>query len=330
MPVGYAMADVKFRKNKPGLALRILYSLADIALFKSIRTSLGLSNARLCYSTGAILSPDAFRFYHALNVPLRSMYGTTEGGVLTCASDADISVETLGPVPSGKEVRISAQGEIVCGPPGVFLGYHKDPEKSAEVLQDGWFYSGDSGFMREDGHLVFVDRLKDLVEMASGDTLAPQFVENRLRFSPYIKDAWITTGAGRLYASAIIAIDYDHVGSWAGERGVPYSTFTDLAQKPEVYELVKQDIDRVNRTLSPGCRVRKYVNLHKEFDPDEGELTRNRKLRRAFLEARYRELVEAIYGDKTEVPVEARVGYSDRRMVTIKTTLRIQSVGGDG
>jgi len=330
MPVGYTMADLKFRKKKPRLAVRVLYFLADIALFRSIRASLGLSNARICYSTGAILSPDAFRFYHALNVPLRSVYGTTEGGVLTCASDDDISLETLGPVPPGKELRISAQGEIVCGQPGVFLGYYKDPEKSAEVLQEGWFYSGDSGFIREDGHLVFVDRLKDLVEMASGDKLAPQFVENRLRFSPYIKDAWILTGPDGFYASAIIVINYDHVGSWAGERKVPYSTFTELAQRPEVYELVKQDIDRVNRTLSPGSRVRKYVNLHREFDPDEGELTRNRKLRRAFLEVRYRELIEAIYNDKTEVLIETRVGHSDGRMGTIKTTLRIQSVEGAG
>jgi long-chain acyl-CoA synthetase len=330
MPVGYMMADLKFRKEKAGLGVRVLHWLADIALFKSIRASLGLSNARICYSTGAILSPDAFRFYHALNVPLRSVYGTTEGGVLTCASDDDMSLETLGPVPPGKELRISAEGEIVCGQPGVCLGYYKDPEKSAEVLQDGWFYSGDSGFIKEDGHLVFVDRLKDLVEMASGDKLAPQFVENRLRFSPYIKDAWMLSGPEGLYASAIIVINYDHVGSWAGERKVPYSTFTELAQRPEVYELVKQDIDRVNRTLSPGSRVRKYINLHREFDPDEGELTRNRKLRRVFLEERYRDLIEAIYSGKPEVVIEARVGTSDGRMGTITTTLRIQSVEGDG
>ena len=330
MPVGYTMADLKFGKKKPGLAVRILYFLADIFLFKSIRADLGLSNARICYSTGAILSPDAFRFYHALNVPLRSVYGTTEGGIVSCASDDNISLDTLGPVPPGKEIRISAQGEILCGRPGVFLGYYKDPEKSAEVLQEGWFHSGDSGFIREDGHLVFVDRLKDLVKMASGHKLAPQLVENRLRFSPYIKDAWILTGPDGLYASAIIVINYDHVGSWAGERKVPYSTFTELAQRPEIYKLVKQDIDRVNRTLPPGSRVRKYVNLHREFDPDEGELTRNRKLRRAFLEGHYRELIEAIYSDKKDLLIEARVGHSGGRMGTIKTMLRIQSVEGDG
>jgi len=180
--------------------------------------------------------------------------------------------------------------------------------------------------MREDGHIVFVDRMKDLVTLASGDTLAPQFVESRLRFSPYIKDAWVVAGSNSEYASAIIIINYDTVGRWAGQRGVAYTTFTELSQKPEVYGLVKTDIERINQTLPPGGRVKKYVNLHKEFDPDEAELTRNRKLRRTFLEERYRVLIDGIYGDKNEVPIEARVRYRDGRMGTIKTTLSIQSV----
>jgi long-chain acyl-CoA synthetase len=196
------------------------------------------------------------------------------------------------------------------------------------VLKDGWFYSGDSGFIDDDGHVVFLDRVGDLAELASGDKLAPQFIESRLRFSPYIKDAWVLAGPDRAYTSAVIIINYESVGRWAGERRVAYTTFTELSQKPEVYQLVKQDIDRVNRALPPGIRVKKYVNLHKEFDPDEGELTRNRRLKKVFLEERYRELIKAIYSNKTEVPVEARVGYRDERMATIKTTLSIQSVEG--
>jgi long-chain acyl-CoA synthetase len=164
--------------------------------------------------------------------------------------------------------------------------------------------------------------------LKGGETLGPQLIESRLRFSPYIKDAWILGGPVGLYASAVIVIDYDNVGSWAGEKRLPFSTFTELAQRPEVYDLVKQDIDRVNRTLSPASRVRKYINLHREFDPDEGELTRTRKLRRAFLEERYRELIEAIYSDKAEVSNEALVGCNDGRMGTAVTTLRIRSVGG--
>ena len=328
MPIGYKMADLKYRKQEPSLFWKILYSLADIALFRPIRGSLGLSNARICYTTGAMLSPDAFRFYHALNFPLKSLYGTTEGGALTGAKNDDISLETVGPVHKGTDVRITDNGELIYRQPGIFVGYYKDPEKTAGVLKDGWFYSGDSGFIREDGHIVFVDRVKDLVELASGDKLAPQFIESRLKSSPYIKDAWVVAGKKRAYASVIIIINYNTVGRWAGQRRVAYTNFAELSQKPEVYGLVKQDIDRINRALPPGARVRKYVNLHKEFDPDEGELTRNRKLRRTFLEERYRELIDAIYSDKIEVPIEARVRYRDGRMGTIKTPLSIKSVEG--
>jgi long-chain acyl-CoA synthetase len=330
MPIGYKMADLKLQKKKPSLFWKILYSLADIALFRPIRGSLGLSNARICYTNGAMLSPDALRFYHALNLPLKSLYWTTEGGSLTGAKNDDIKLETVGPAHNGTEVRITDNGELIYRQPGVFVGYYKDPEKTAEVLKDGWFCSGDSGFIREDGHIVFLDRVKDLVELASGDKMAPQFIESRLRFSPYIKDAWVLAGPERDYVSAIIIINYDNVSRWAGQRRVAYTTFAELSHKPEIYGLVKQDIDRINSTLPPDSRVRKYVNLHKEFDPDEGELTRTRKLRRKFLEERYRELIDAIYGDKTEVPIEAQVRYQDGRMGTIKTTLSIKSVEGAG
>jgi long-chain acyl-CoA synthetase len=273
-----------------------------------------------------MLSPDAFRFYHALNLPLKSLYGTTEGGALTGAKNDDIGLETVGPVHDGVEVRITEKGEIVCRQPGVFVGYYKDRQKTDEVLKDGWFHTGDNGFVRQDGHIVFVDRVKDLIKLASGDSLAPQLIESRLRFSPYIKDAWVVAGKERTYASAIIIMNYNTVGRWAGQKRVGFSTFAELSQKPEVYDLVKQFIDRINSTLPPGSRVRKYINLHKEFDPDEGELTRTRKLRRTFLEERYRELIDAIYADKTEVPIEARVRYRDGRIGTTKTTLQIKSI----
>ncbi|MCK4786122.1 MAG: AMP-binding protein, partial [Desulfobacteraceae bacterium] len=260
---------------------------------------------------------------------LKSLYGSTEGGALTGARNDDISLETVGPVHKGTEVRITDNGEIIYRQPGIFVGYYKDPDKTAKVLKDGWFYSGDSGFIREDGHIVFVDRVKDLVELANGDKLAPQFIESRLRFSPYIMDVWVLAGPDRDYVSAIIIINYDNVSRWAGQRGVAYTTFTDLSQKPEVYGLVKQDIDRINSALPPSSRVKKYVNLHKEFDPDETELTRTRKLRRTFLEERYSELIDAIYSDRNEVPIEAQVGYRDGQMGTIKTTINIKSVEGD-
>jgi long-chain acyl-CoA synthetase len=330
MPIGDKAAELKYRKQKPNLFLKMLYFFADIILFRSIKRSLGLSNARICYATGAILSPDAFRFYHALNLPLKSLYGSTEGGALTGAKSDDISFETVGPAHKGTEVRITDDDELIYRQPGVFLCYYKDPEKTAAVLKDGWFHSGDCGFIREDGHIVFVDRVKDLIELDNGDTLAPQNMESRLRFSPFIKDAWVLAGPEGAYVSAIIIINYDTVGRWAGQKRVAYTSFAELSQAPEVYELVRQDIARVNHTLPVGLRVKKYVNLHKEFDPDEGELTRTRKLRRRFLKERYRELIDAIYSEKTVAPIEAKVGYRDGQTGTIKTTINIESVEGVG
>ncbi|HJX12943.1 MAG TPA: AMP-binding protein, partial [Dehalococcoidales bacterium] len=327
MPVGYKMADFKFKKRKPGLYWRALNALGDLFLFRSIRDSLGLVNARICYAAGSTLSPEVIRFYHALRVPLKSIYGSTEGGALTGASNDDIRPDTVGTLNPGVEVRITEDGEIVSRQPGTFLGYYNDPAATAGVLKDGWLHSGDSGYLTGDGHLVFVDRMKDIVRLTCGENLAPQDIESRLKFSPYIKDAWILAGPGKEYTSAIIIIDHENAGPWADRRKVTYTTYSDLAQKPEVYELVKQEIARVNRGLPAGCRVREYVNLHKEFDPDEAELTRNRKLRRAFVEERYCGLIEAIYSGKTEVTVEAQVRYRDGRTGMIKTNIRIKSVG---
>ena len=330
MPIGYKTAELRYRRQNRGAILKMLYYFADIFLFRSIKRSLGLSNARICYTIGAILSPDAFRFYHALNIPLKSLYGTTEGGALTGAGNDEIHFETVGPAHEGTEVDISPTGEIKYRQPGIFIGYYKDPEGTAAVLKDGWFHSGDSGLIREDGHLVFTDRLKDLVELPGGHKVAPQSIESRLRSSPHIKDAWILAGPEGAYLAAIIVINYDNVSRWAGKNRVAFTSFTELSQAPEVYELVRQDIDRVNQTVPAGARVRKYINLHKELDPDEGELTRTRNLRRAFLAERYRKVVDAMYSDTEVVSIEARDGYRDGRTGTIETSLRIQSVEGAG
>jgi len=329
MPIGHKMAELRYRKQKPTLRLKMLCLFSDLSLFRPLRNSLGLSNARICYTTGTMLSPDAFRFYHALNLPLKSLYGTTEGGALTGARNDDIRLETVGPAHKGTEVKVTEDGELLYRGPGIFLGYYKDPAKTAGVLKDGWFYSGDSGFIREDGDIVFVDRAKDLIKLADGNQLAPQFIESQLMFNPFIKDAWVVAGKEGAYASVIIVINYNNVGWWAGQKRLSYSTFAELSQKPEVLDLLKQYIDGINSTLPAGSKVRKYVNLHKEFDPNEGEVTRNRKLRRTFLEERYRELIDAIYSDRNEVPIEAQVGYQDGQMGTIKTTINIKSVEGD-
>jgi long-chain acyl-CoA synthetase len=330
MPIGYKVAELKYRRQRPGVGQKILYYFSDIFLFRSIKRSLGLSNTRICYTTGAILSPDAFRFYHALNIPLKSLYGTTEGGMLTGARNDEIHFETVGPADEKAEVKISPNGEINYRQPGTFIGYYRDPEGTAAVLKDGWFHSGDSGLIREDGHLVFTDRIKDLMELPNGHIVAPQSIESRLRSSPHIKDAWIMNGLARGYLSVIIVINYDNVSRWAGKNKVAFTSFAELSQTPEVYELIRQDIDRVNQTLPAVASIKKYINFHKEFDPDEGELTRTRILKRSFLEERYRKVIDAVYNNNDAVSIETGDGYRDGRMATRGTSLRIQSVKGAG
>ena len=329
MPLGHKAAELRYRREKPGPGLNVLYYLADFFLFRSIKRSLGLSNARICYTTGAILSPDAFRFYHALNIPLKSLYGTTEGGALSGARNDEIHFETVGPVHEGTEVSISQSGEIKYRQPGIFTGYYKDPEGTAAVLKDGWFHSGDCGAIREDGHIVFLDRLKDLVELPDKEKVSPQLIESRLKSSPHIKDAWVFVSP-QAYLAAVIVINYDNVSRWAGQNRVAFTSFAELCQAPEVYELVRQEIATVNQTMPAGSRVIKYINLHKEFDPDEGELTRTRNLRRAVLAERYRNLTDAVNNDSDAVPVDDQDGNLDGRTGTIETSLRIQSVVGAG
>jgi long-chain acyl-CoA synthetase len=249
MPVGYRMADGQVAKGRPSLPWRLLYALANMILFRPLKDVLGLSNARVCYATEAMLSPDAFRFYHALNLPLKSLYGSAEGGAIAGPRTDDIRFDTVGPAHEGVEVRITGDSEVLCRHAGTFTGYYKDPQRTTGVLVDGWFSTGDSGFVAEDAHLVIVDRLDDIVELTNGERLAPQSIESRLRFSPFIKDAWVLAGPDRMYVSAIIIIDYDSVGRWAGQNKISYATFTELSQRPEVCELVRTGINRVNQGL---------------------------------------------------------------------------------
>jgi long-chain acyl-CoA synthetase len=326
MPVGYRSADARLKKKTTNLFDKILYPLADFTVLKPVRDNLGLSNARLCYATASTLSPETIRFYHALNVPLKIVYGLTECGMVACSRTDDINLETVGTIPRGVEVRITDKGELICRQPGIFLGYYGDPGQTAAALKNGWFHTGDSARIDEEGHIVFIDRLRDIIKLTCGDTIAPQLIESRLESSPYIKDAWVVAGQGKNYVSAIIIIDFDNVSRWADRKRVVYTTFSDLSQKPEVYDLIRQDIDRVNDTLPQGCRIVKYANLPKEFDPDESELTRNGKLRKKFVEEHHRDLIDAIYGDKTEAPVATQIRYRDGRTTTIKTIVNIKSI----
>ncbi|MBI5445684.1 MAG: AMP-binding protein [Deltaproteobacteria bacterium] len=323
MPVGYRIADSAFGRAEPAVGRGALYRLAHTLLFLPMKRKLGLARARICYSTGALLSPEALRFYRALDVPLKSVYGTTEGGVLGEVRPQGFDAKRVGLVLDGAEARLTADEEIAYRQPGLFLGYYKDPAATAAVLEDGWFRSGDCGSL-ENGNVVFLDRIRSMVRLPGGGKLALQWLESRLRSSPYIKDAWVFLGPGGGHPSAAVVINYGAVSRWAGQRRIPFHTFLELSQRPEVYELVGREIERLNADLPPDNRVEKYVNLHKEFDPDEGELTRTRNLRRGVLVERYRELIEAVCAGRSEARLESgETGGPDARQVA----LTIASVG---
>lgn len=330
MPIGFNRVDSQYRGQAQGLFQKLLHYLADVALFRPIRKSMGLSNAGICFATGAMPGPDTLRFYHALGLPLKTLYGSTEGGVFAVAAHENARVETANSAHQTTEVRISDEGELVYRQPGLFLGYYRDPDKTAEVLKEGWFYSGDSAFLREDGTIVVAGRLADIVKLSDGLILAPRHVESLLRFSLHIKEAWVLAGPEWPYVCAVIIIDYDSVSRWAGDRKVAFTSFAELSQAPQVYELVREDINRVNLRLPGGLQVKKYVNLPREFDPDEGELTRSWKLRRPFLKERYCDLIEAIYGDRSDVSLKTMCAVRNGAKSIAKTSVRIESVEGAG
>jgi long-chain acyl-CoA synthetase len=326
MPIGYKVADMRFEERRENLLWRILYLLGEISLFRPLRDQLGLSRIRFAYTSGAALSPDAVRFFRTIGVKLKNLYGSTEGIVHTVHRDDDFKYTSVGKPPPGMQIKIAANGEILIKGSSVFTGYYKDPEKTAATLKDGWFHTGDAGYLDEDGHLIYLDRVKDLLQLAGGESFSPQYIEGRLKFSPYIRDVMAVGGADKEYVTTIIIIDFDNVGRWAEKRGIAYTTFVDLSQKPEVYDLILADIERVNQTLPPPARVKKFALLHKEFDPDEAELTRTRKLRRKFMEGRYKQMIETMYSGGEEVRVQAEVKYRDGREGIIDTAVRIKTL----
>ncbi len=331
LPVGYKVADKKFVNERIGLGLQAAYFLGDRLLFRPLRDNLGLSKIRAAYTAGSTLSPDAMRFFHALGINLKQIYGSTEvSGGATAHYDGDIKFASVGrPVP-GVDVMISPEGEILITSPAVFIGYYKNEEATAESLYIDragrrWFRTGDAGYIDEDGHVIYLDRLKDMITLANGEKFSPQFIEGRLKFSPYVRDVMVI-GGGREFVTALITIDFENTGNWAEKKRIGYTTFTDLSQKAEVYELIRQAIAEVNSSLPPDGRVRRFVLMHKEFDADEAEVTRSRKLRRGFLSERYHDLIEAMYSDRTAVQLKTQVVYQDGSEGTLDTTIHIQSV----
>jgi long-chain acyl-CoA synthetase len=326
LPVGHKIADMKFEGKTPNILWRLLHGLAYLALFRPLKDRLGLSKVRFAVTGSSVLSLDTFRLIHAIGVELRQCYASTEAGFISSHGKGDIRFESVGRPALGTSLRITSTGELLVNSDCMFTGYHKNPEKTAVTLVDGWCYTGDAVNINEQGHLIFMDRLEHMGLLKSGAKYAPQYIEGRLRFSPYIKDAMVIGGKDKEYVSAIINIDFTMVGKWAERHRLPYTTFVDLSQKNEVADLVRQDLERVNGYLPEPSRVRKFVLLHKEFDPDEAELTRTRKLRREFMEQRYKDLIDAMYGGKEAVNVEAPVTYRDGRKGMVTTGIKVRGM----
>ena len=324
--VGYKVANLKFDKKAVPFYWKVLEWIASITVQKKLKDHLGLSRVRNAYTGGAAMGPDHFRFFHALGVNLKQIYGQTEvAGISVVHRSGDIKFDTVGhPIP-GTEVKIGEDGEILTRSPSVFLGYYKNPEATEKTLIDGWLYSGDRGFIDDDGHLVVFDRTKDVFTLKDGKPFAPQYLETRLKFSPYIKDSWVI-GDNRDYISAVLCIDYAVVGKWADENKLNYTSYQELSQMPQVYDLVEKQIRQANKDLPDLAKVVKFTNLYKELDPDDDELTRTRKLRRAFVEKRYEDILGALYSDNDAVHIDTTIKYEDGREAHIKIDMQIRTV----
>ncbi|MCA9964459.1 MAG: AMP-binding protein [Anaerolineales bacterium] len=331
LPIGYKIADKHLMGESLGLGLQLAGKLGDVLVFEPLRGMLGLNKVRVAYTAGAVLSPDHLRYLHALGINVKQIYGSTEvtGGIAGHRT-GNIKFASVGvPFPE-VEVRTSDDGELqICGPT-VMKEYYKNPEATAKdiVMENGrrWFKTGDAGYIDEDGHIIFQDRVKNMIRLANGEVFSPQFIEGRLKFSPYIKDVMAVGSEDRDFVTAMIIIDFANVGHWAEQNGIGYTTFVDLSQKPEVYQLVQQAVNEVNKTLPEGARIKHFVHLHKEFDADDAEMTRSRKLRRNVVAERYGEIVEALYSNRKAINVRAPVKYQDGSEGFVETQIRVMAV----
>jgi long-chain acyl-CoA synthetase len=322
-------AKILDAREPVGLADRGLYWLGDLLVYGPLRNVLGMSRVKLAYTAGEAIGPDLFVFYRSIGINLKQLYGSTETSVFVCVQpDGQVKSDTVGPPVKGVEIRLSGAGEILIRSPGLFRAYYKNPEATAEAkTNDGWFHTGDAGYLDQDGHLKIIDRAKDVGRLSDGSLFAPKYLENKLKFFPYVKEA-VAFGQDREMVCAFINIDFDAVGNWAERRNLAYSGYTDLAGQSAVYELVRECVEKVNADLAAdpklaGSQIHRFLILHKELDPDDGEITRTRKVRRRFIGEKYAVLVDALYGGKRECYVETQVKFEDGRTGTIAATLKI-------
>ncbi|HEY1394332.1 MAG TPA: AMP-binding protein [Methylibium sp.] len=315
---------------------RLLYALGNVLIYGPLRNTLGLSRIRVAYTAGEAIGPDLFSFFRAIGVNLKQLYGSTETAVFVCLQpDREAKADTVGVPIEGVEIKVDASGEVLIRSPGLLKEYYKNPQATAEVkTAEGWYRSGDAGFLDASGHLKIIDRAKDVGRIVGGPNdgamFAPKYVENKLKFFPYIKEA-VALGDQRERVCALVNIDFEAVGNWAERRNLPYAGYTGLAAKPEVYELIRDCMQKVNADLAAdeklaGSQISRFLVLHKELDADDGELTRTRKVRRGFIAEKYAVLVDALYGGKASQYIETQVKFEDGRSGVVSAELRIVDV----
>ena len=327
MPIAYKVIDLEDEKKPIPPHLKILRWLGEFAIFQPLRDKIGMVRMRDAITSGAALSPDVLRFFRACGVELKSLYGSTEMQGVTLHYPGEVKLASVGEIAPGVEIKIADNNEIRVKSQAVFSGYYMDDEKTAEAFdEDGFFMTGDAGYIDEDGHLIYLDRVKDMIQLANGESFSPQYIEGRLKFSRFIQDVMAIGGFDMDFVTAIVIIDFDNVSRWAEKNRVIFTTYVDLTQKTQVYDLIKREIERVNESLPPAGRIQKFVILHKAFDADEAELTRTRKLRRRALEQRYGEILDAMYSNKNEINVSAEVKYRDGRTGTVETSIQVMTV----
>ena len=315
-----------------GLSDRLLYALGELLVYGPLKNVLGLSRVRVAYTGGAAIGPDLYRFYRSIGINLKQLYGQTETGVYVCKQrSGQTKLDVVGQPQAGVEIRIAADGEVQVKTPGLLDGYYKRPDASAEsITPDGYFMTGDAGFIDADGDLHIIDRAKDVGKLKNGTLFAPQFLENKLKFFPYIKEA-VCFGDGRDMVCAFINFDMQAVGNWAEKRGLAYSGYVDLASKSEVYGLILECVEKVNADLAAdaaltGSQIRRFLVLHKELDADDDELTRTRKVRRGFVAEKYVALLDALYGGKSRCVIETEVKFEDGRRGKVRADIEIRDV----
>ena len=309
---------------------RLLYRLGDVLVYGPLRNVLGMSRVKVAYTAGEAIGPDLFRFYRSIGINLKQLYGSTETSVFVCVQpNGQVKADTVGPAVKGVELTFTPERELLIRSPGLFKEYYRNPQATMEAKDpEGWFHTGDAGYFDADGHVKIIDRVKDVGKLADGSLFAPKYLENKLKFFPYIKEA-VAFGHGRDRVCAFINMDMEAVGNWAEKRNLPYAGYVDLAGRDEVYALVQECIEKVNADLASepelcGSQIHRFLILHKQLEADDGELTRTSKVRRGHVAEKYAALVDALYGGARTVHVEAQVRYEDGRTGSISADLKIR------